>query len=200
MAISVNFDRPKLDTTTAVAESLDVGTVTSIVGPPEAFEVRVFLDDIAIDPQTVAADPGISWAATTITGPGGTFNNVRPGDVVSSATGFVSGQIVQTVSTDGTTVTTDVAADVDTNNELLTFTPGTLDATVYYLRLEHAISGTTLRITPKISLFDGTLVEDGTTNDGSDDVTYDDGSITSLSPITINLDTYLTNARQARTN
>ena len=197
MTIALNFDRPKLDTTTAVMETLTPDTVATV---SDSFELRVYLSAVTIDNVVIAADPGISWATTTITGPAGTFDNVREGDVVSSATGFVSSQVVSTVSLDGSTVTVDVAADVDTNNEILTFTPGTLDATVYYIKLDHILSGSTLVLTPKISKFDGTLVADGATDDGSDDVVYADGSEQVLQSITFNLDSYLSNARVSRTN
>ncbi len=197
MTIALNFDRPKLDTTTAVMETLTPGTVATV---SDSFEVRVYLAGVTIDNEVVAADPGISWAGTTITGPAGTFDNVRAGDVVSSSTGFVSSQAVTIVSADGSTVTVDAIADVDTNNEILTFTPGDIDATVYYLKLDHVLSGSTLVLTPKISKFDGTLVADGATDDGSDDVVYADGSEQSLQSITFNLDTYLSNARVSRTN
>ena len=197
MTVALNIDRPKLATTTVVAETLTPGTVANV---SDSFELRVYLAGVTIDNTVIAASPGISWTGSVITGPADTFNAVRPGDVVSAATGFTSSQIVSTVSADGSTVTTDVVADADTNNEILTFTPGDIDATVYYIKLDHTLSGNVLTLTPKVASFDGTLVADGATNDGDDNLTYSDGTEKVLPALTYNLDTFLSNARVARTN
>ena len=198
MTVALNIDRPKLDTTTVVAETLTPGTVATV---SDSFELRVYLAGVTIDNTVVAADPSISWTGTTLTGPADTFDGVRAGDVISSSgSGWTSSQIVQTVSADGTTATTDVAADNNGNNETLTFTPGNIDATLYYVKLDHVLAGNVLTLTPKIASFDGTLVADGATDDGDDNLTYSDGTEKSLSPITFNLDSFLSSARVARTN
>lgn len=197
MPIAIAIERQKLDTTLTVNENIDVGT-PDVSG--DNIELRVFLDDVLIDNVVIAADPGISWSGTSITGTAGDFSSVRAGDVLSSSTGWVSGQIVDSVATDGSSVTMATAADVDTNNEELTFTPGTIDSTLYYIRLNNVISGQSLTVTPSISVFTGSKVSDGAVNDGSDEVTYDDGGISNLAVTTINLDNFLTNARVSRTN
>lgn len=197
MTISIAFNRPKATATNNVNETIDVGTA---IATSDYVELRVFLDGITVDNTVVTADPGISWTGATITGPAGTFSDVRVGDVISSSTGFVSSQVVNAINVDGSQVTASASADVDTNNEELTFTPGTIDSTLYYIRLAHTTSGNTLSVVPTISCFDGTLVEDGSTDDGSDDVTFAQGTQKTLNGVTLNLDTFLTNARVARTN
>lgn len=195
--IAISFDRPKATSTLTVNETIDVATPTVA---SNYVELRVFLDDLSVDNQVIAADPGISWTGSVITGPAGTFDDVREGDVISSSSGWVSGQLVSSVSTDGSTVTASASADVDTNNEELTFTPGTIDSTLYYIRLNHSTSGNTLTVVPVISCLDGAGVADGATDDGSDEIDFDAGSKKTLPSVNINLDSFLTNARVARTD
>lgn len=195
MPISLNFTRPALATTVANTEDIDFSTPT-IVG--DAIEMRVYLDNLTIDNTVVPAAVGISWVGTAITGTAGDFSDVRVGDVISSATGWVSSQLVTAVAVDGSSVTASAIADVDTNNEILTFTPGDIDSSLYFIRLNHSISGSSVVVTPTISCLDGTLVADGAVDDGDDEVTYGDGAVKTLNSFTINLDPYLTNARVAR--
>lgn len=197
MPIAIAFDRPKASATLTVNETIEVGTPTVA---SNYIELRVFLDNLTVDNQVIAADPGISWTGAVITGPAGTFDDVREGDVISSSTGWVSGQLVSSVSADGSTVTASASADVDTNNEELTFTPGAIDSTLYYIRLNHSTTGNTLQVSPVISCLDGSGVADGATDDGSDEVDFDAGTKKSLPSVNINLDGFLTQARVARTD
>lgn len=195
--VDIAITRPKLAATNVVNETLaaDTPVVTS-----SYIELRVYVDNLTIDNQVIAADPGISWTGAIITGPAGTFDNVREGDVISSSTGWVSSQTVSAVSVDGSQVTASASADVDTNNEELTFTPGNIDSTLYILRLNHSTSGSILNVTPVISCLDGSGVADGSVLDDDDEVTFTDGTQKTLAGVAINLDSYLTQARVARTN
>ena len=207
MPIAVSINRPKLATTTTLNENIDFDPAVLV---SDEIEIRVFLDNITIDPLAIvdlSVDP-ITWAAagTTITGVAGSFSSVKEGDVITSTSGtdFANTQTVSSVNVDGSIVTFAPAADGNTDSgngaSTLTITPGDLDTTLYYVRLKNAVSGTNLTVTPRISCFDGTLVAEGGTADDSDDVVFADGTIKNLTPSVINLDTYLTNARVARTN
>lgn len=201
MVIPVSINRPTASQTLPVVNNLDADTNVTVTS--NYIELRVFLDNLTIDNTVIAATTDISWVGTTITSVNNDeFAAVRPGDVVSSTTGFVSSQIVSAVSVDGTTITLATAADVDTNNEELTFTPGDIDSTVYFVRLAHNTSGSNLIITPSISTLSGTQVQDGAVDDGSDAevVTYADGSVKTFPTASVNLDTFYTNARIARTD
>ena len=195
--VDIAITRPKLAATNVVNETLaaDTPVVTS-----SYIELRVFVDDLTIDNQVIAADPGISWTGAVITGPAGTFDNVREGDVISSSTGWVSSQLVTAVNVDGSQVTASASADADGNNEEITFTASDIDSTVYFLRLNHSTTGSILNVTPVISCLDGAAVADGSVDDGSDEVVFTDGTQKTLAGVAINLDQFLTNARVARTN
>lgn len=206
MPVSISFPRPKATLTNTVNENVEFDTPT-IVG--DAIELRVFLDNLTIDVLNIVdlSVAPITWTAagTSLTGIAGSFSDVRIGDVITSTSGtdFASSQTVASVSVDGSTLTFAPAADGNADSgqagSTLTFTPGDIDSTLYYIRLTHSTSGNNLTITPSISCFDGSLVADGAVNDGSDEVTYDDGvTFKTLPAFNINLDSYLTAARVAK--
>ena len=201
MAIAITLDRPVLTATSQVMENIEVGTA---VAAGTDIDFRVFVDDLTIPDTVVAASADIAWVGTAITATGaavGAFADVKVGDVISSATGWTSSQTV-TVKTDDSNLVASAVADTDTNNEILTFQAGStgdLDASLYHVKLTHSLSGSILTIVPTFSCHDGTLVFEGTTANNSDEAAYADGSVKTLPAITINLDSYLTNARVPRT-
>lgn len=211
MAISISLDRPAAALTNNVIESIEVGTATA---SGTDVDLRVFLDNLTIDTESIAdlslaTGADITYASTgnTITtGVAGTFDNVRVGDVVSATvnTGDFSGQTVELISVDGLTLTLSANPDAQVGSqsagETLVFTPGDIDSTLYFIKFTHTISGNNLVITPKVSCFDGSLVAEGVAGGtaDSDEVVFADGSVKTLPVITINLDAYLTGARVAR--
>lgn len=207
MPIAVTISRPKLDQTNSIMENIDVGTAATIA---DEVELRVFLDGITIDTEAIVdlSIAPITWTAagTQITGIAGSFSNVREGDLITSTNGtdFASTQAVTAVAADGSTVDFAPAADGDGDSgqgaATLTFTPGDIDATLYYIRLKHTVAGSVLSVTPRISCMDGTGAIEGGTADDSDDVVFADGTIKNYAASTINLDAFLSNARIARTN
>lgn len=205
--IPLNFNRPKLNQTLAE-------TVTIDFEPPavngDDIEIRFFLDNIVIDPITITdlSIAPITWTTggTSITGDVDSFINVRIGDIITSTSGtdFASGQIVTDVSSTFNSVTVDQPIDGDTDSgqagSSITFDAGTLDTTLYILKLTHQTSGSRLNIRPTVSLFGGFQAQEGTTDDDTDNLTFDDGRQRKLATLKFDLDKFLTNARVSRTN
>ena len=209
MAIAITLDRPVLTATSQVMENIEVGTA---VAAGTDIDFRVFVDDLTIPAVTIVdlSVAPITWtlAGTTLTGIAGSFSNVKVGDVITSTSGtdFANTQIVQTVAADGATLTflpgADGVADSGNGASTLTFTAGStgdLDASLYHVKLAHSLSGSILTIVPTVSCHDGSLVFEGLTANNSDEAAYADGTVKTLPAITINLDSYLTNARVPRT-
>lgn len=205
--ITLNFDRPKLNQTLPDSVTLDVDTP---VVSGDDIEIRFFLDNVLVDNQVINDLSSITWdtVSPTITGGSGTFSSVRPGDVISSTSGtdFTSGQIVTDVSVTGNTVTLDAPADGNTDSgqagSSLTFTPGTLDTTLFILKLTNVIKEDTniLQVRPTVSTFTGTKSSEGTSDDDDDNLTFDDGRVRRLATLQFDLDQFLTNVRKARVN
>ena len=201
MAIAITLDRPVLSATNQVMENIEVGTA---VAAGTDIDFRVFVDDLTIPDTVIAASADINWVGTAITATGaavGAFADVKVGDVISSSSGWVSSQTVLTV-TDSSNLVASAPADVDTGNEQLTFQAGStgdLDASLYHVKLAHSLDGSILTVVPTVSCHDGTLVFEGASANNSDEAAYADGTVKTLPAITINLDTWLTNARVPRT-
>lgn len=201
MAIAISLDRPVLTATNTVNENIEVGTA---VASGNDIDFKVFLDDLTIPDEVIAASADINWVGTAITATGaavGAFANVKVGDVVSSATGHTSSQTV-TVVTDSSNLIISAIADADGGNEQLTFQAGStgdLDSTLYHVKLTHSVSGSILTVVPRIYCHDGSNVFEGSSADNSDDVLFSDGTAKTLPAVTINLDDFLTNARVPRT-
>lgn len=205
MAISINLDRPVAAPTSSVSESIEVSTA---VATGSDIDFKVFLDDLTI--PTITTDttfPTWSTGGVIIQGAAGQFDDVRIGDVVSSAVDFngANERIVAAVDLVlfQVTLTAAPAADATSGAEHLTFTAGStgdLDSTLYHVKLTHVVNGTTLTVTPKFSCHDGNGVFEGNPvgDANSDDVVFADGNVKTLPSITINLDSYLTNARVPR--
>lgn len=194
MPISGNIDRPKLSTTTTVAVSIDNKT-PAFSG--NKLNIPVVLDNVAIDTFTVASCTTTN-SNTTVTGAVGAFSSVRAGDGVSG-TGIAGGTKVQSVATNGSSIVLTAAATAS-GTVTLTFDPGTVDATLYILSINHVISGSTIRVVPTLYQFDGTQVKDG--GSGYDAATTATAGNTpiDLASVTFNLDDYLSKARKPRTN
>jgi hypothetical protein len=194
MPISGNISRPKLSTDTTVAIEIDTKAIT-VSG--NKINLPVVLNDLATSTFTVANCTTVN-SNTTVNSTVGAFSNVRAGDSVSG-TGIPGGAKVQSVATNGSSFVLSAAATAG-GTVTLTFDPGTIDATLYILSIDHSISGSQIRVVPTLYQFDGSQARDG--GSGYDAATTATAGSTAvdLSTITINLDTYLAKARKPRTN
>lgn len=193
MPISASLSRPKADQVVTVS--------TSIVDKPVTVSgnkmlLRVVLEDVALPTFTVSSVTTANGSAT-VTASTGSFSNVRVGDTVSG-TGIPGSTKVQTVNVAGSSMTLTAAATAS-GSITLTVNPGTIDATLYIMELEHVISGSTVTVKPTLYTFDGKNVAD-TTGTGDDGVTTTKGTATTLGQSVLNIDTFLSNARKPRTN
>lgn len=194
MPISGNISRPKLSTTTSVAITIDNKT-PAFVG--NKLNIPVVLDNVAIDTFTVA-NCTTTNTNTTVSGAVGAFNSVRAGDGVSG-TGIPGGAKVQSVAANGSSFVLTAAATAS-GTVTLTFDPGTVDATLYILSIDHVITGSQVRIVPTLYQFDGTQVKDGGSGYDAATTATTGGTAIDLNSITMNLDDYLAKARKPRTN
>jgi hypothetical protein len=201
MPIAVTVTRPKLETTNDFQISVIPSTATT---EGNKIFLKVLLDNLEPDPVTFSCS--FTSASDSVTFTNNTGKNIstliRVGDVVSGVgSPFDVGAYVTAVSVVGTAVTltiSDTASSTGTEN--LTFAVGTVDSTVYILELDHSGSGSNLLVRPALYTFDGTKVADAN-RDGDDDATINDASSkANLAIQSINIDTYLNNARLQRTN
>ena len=187
--------RPKLSTSLAFSTAL---AAENPVETSNYFTIKVKNPNFAPTEFTVTAD--ITTASDTITTTNGGFANIRVGDVLNS-TSLDTDSVVVSKTVDNNTIVVDLDATGTATGETVTVTPGTIAATYYYVKLEHEFTGSKLKITPTLYLFDGTKVAEGGTLDNSDNATINDyASIQQYTATTIDLDTYYTNARLPRTN
>lgn len=203
MPIALNVTRPKLESTNTVGVNVVAGTVTE--STPN-IELVVRLQDL--QPNT---SPNFT-CSYTLGSDQVTFTNttghpidklIRAGDILSGdEIAFPNNEYVTAISAVGTAITLTMSGDAQANgtDEVLTFAPAPIDSTLYIIQLTHSSNGSSLIVTPKIYAFDGTNVEDADAN-GVDDSVIGDASVTkTFGSHTINIDTYLQNARIARTN
>ncbi len=204
MPVPISITRPKLAATNVVNESIDFGTAAIPVDDATAIELPVYLSNLDIDDIVVSAGPTWSTASADVVGAPGDFSNAKPGDFLSTPIDISTPIEVSSVSGDGSTITlaSNPPADTNSGSEVVTVDPGAIDATVYILRLKHAVSGTSLVVTPTIYCLDGSAVEEGLgSQDDYDNATIGDATVVKTLPTaTVNLDSFLTAARVARTN
>jgi hypothetical protein len=190
MAITVGsgFSRPK------AAQSLTQAVSVTVLNPTEAdgsdsFVQYIQLDNITPDPVTATATADNSDVTLVVQ----TGKDIRVGDVVSG-TGIQGGTVVTGVS--GTTVTIDNATTQALTDESLTFTPPETDAKLIGIQGNFSLSGTNLVL--RIRGYAG----DGSTVDGPTDSTVvgDMGTATADTTIRVDLDSFLSGMRKARTN
>lgn len=201
MPINVTVARPKLNTTNNISISLSPDNPTQ---SDSKIFLKVFLNDLAPDPITFSCT--FVDAENTLTFTNNTGKNIsnviRIGDVISGANSpFTVGAYITDISVVGNTVTVTVNEDATVSGtENLTFTAGQIDSTLYILELDHIASGSNLQVRPALYTFDGTKVLDAN-RDGDDDVLVTDavGKAT-LALQSINIDSFLLNARLQRTN
>jgi hypothetical protein len=194
MPISGNISRPKLDTVTTLATSIDLKTP---VVSGNRINIPVVLEDVTISTFTVPNCTTIN-TNTTVSAAAGSFNSVRAGDGVTG-TGIPANTKVQSVAANGSSIVLSAAATAG-GTVTLTFDPGTVDATLYILSLNHVFSGNVIRVVPTLYQFDGTQVKDsGSGYDAATIATAGSNPI-ELNPISINVDDYLNKARKPRTN
>ncbi len=193
--VSLAGARDKLDTT--IPLNIDVIAKTPTEPNATTIEIRFTLDDIALDQFTVPSVDTVTSTADLVT-TGGGFANVRVGDDVSG-TGIPVGAYILTKTDDNNLIMDQNATATGTITA--TFNSAkTVDATVYTLQVEHAINGQTMTAKTTYYQFDGTAVADADSDD-DDEVTVSSASKTvNFSTQSIDLNAFLTNARQAQTN
>lgn len=193
MPISASLSRPKADVAVAVSTSIADKPVT-VSG--NKMLLRVVLEDVSLPTFTV---PTVTTAngSATITASAGSFSNVRVGDTITG-TGIPAATKVQTVNVAGSSITLTAAATAS-GSVTITVNPGTVDATLYIMELDHVVSGSTVTVKPTLYTFDGKNVAD-TTGTGDDGATTVKGTPVALGQQILNLDTFLSNARKPRTN
>ena len=189
MPFNIDNDIPKQSPTSSVVESVDQTTTDNGAG---IITSRVFLSGVTVDGIVVPAGP--TWATDTITGNPGDFSNVRVGDEISSATGWVSSQTVLSVSTDGSTVTASASNDsvVNSGSEAITFAPASaVNITLYIIRVTHTDPARSLVANVEIATFDGKLAGNNT-----DDESFANGTLQSGNTIpTFDMATFYANCR-----
>jgi hypothetical protein len=205
MAINLSIDRQKLNTTLAYPFDIISGTVEE---DGQVLRLPVKLQNLTADPYTVAVDYANGSADLTFVNSTGNpiTDYIRPGDVISGdAVAFpASTEYVTAVTEDASnnvTVTVNANTAQAGTGVNITFTPQPVNATVYIVELTFSTTGSNLRVSPKIYTLDGSVVEDGDQN-GDDDAVVGNGTVTNLSPsvVTVNIDTFLEEARIDRTN
>lgn len=201
MTIDLTVSRPKLDTTNNVSVSIIPDTATL---DGSKILLKVLLDNLS--PNSVSFSCTFVEAENTITFTNNTgkpiSSLIRRGDVVSGGSSPFSGTAyVTNIEAVGNAITLTISEDATTSGTAtLTFAAGTIDSTLYILELDHAASGSNILIRPALYTFDGTKVEDAN-RDGDDDLTIADASSkANLAVQSINVDSYLNNARLLRTN
>lgn len=201
MPIDVTVTRPKLEITNDFQISVIPSTAQT---EGNKILLKVLLNHLVPDPITFTCS--FTQDSDTITLTNNTGNNIstliRVGDVVSGVgSPFDVGAYVTSVSVVGTAVTLTISDTASTTgSSSLIFSVGTVDSTLYILELDHSGSGSNLVVRPAFYAFDGSKVADAN-RDGDDDATITDASSkTNLALQTINIDSYLNNARLQRTN
>ena len=201
MTIDLTVARPKLDTTNNVNVSLLPDTATM---DGNKILLKVFLDNLSPDSVTFSCTFTDTEDTVTFTNSTGKSISdlIRVGDVVSGVGSPFSGTAyVTNIEVVGTAVTLTISeAATGSGTEDLTFAVGTVDSTLYILELDHASSGSNILIKPALYSFDGKKVADAN-RDGDDDLSIADAtSKANLAVQSINVDSYLNNARLLRTN
>jgi len=196
MALTISGgSRPKLSTSLALSTSV---SADAVVESGNALTIRV--KNPSFTPATFTVLANVTTGLDVITTTGGGFANIRVGDVLNS-TSLDTNSVVVSKTIDNNSITVDLDATGTATGETITVTPGNIAATYYYVKLEHEFTGSKLKVTPTLYLFDGTKVAEGGTLDNTDNATINDyASIQPYSATTIDLDTFYTNARLPRTN
>ncbi len=213
MTINISLDRSKLDTTVSYVEDLSRQS-TSASGNSFLFPITIQTLDVPV----VADVTDATWVVeagttTTVTVNAGDTSNIRVGDLAfgpndTSATrtqgvDFGTGAYVSAVAAGTVDITLgggNVTVGAGTNVAFET-RPPLFDATIYILELEHTISGSNIRVTPKLHLFDGSLAADDPSASGYDGLLVANATNTvTFAQNTINADAFLTAARVPRTN
>jgi hypothetical protein len=194
MAITVSGGvRPKLTTTTSLSTNLTALTPTEAGSD---IQIRVVDNTFAATTFNVVAD--ITTGSDTLVGATNAFANIRVGDVLNSTS--LDTDSVVTAKTNNQTIVVDQVATGTATGESVAVTTGTLNATYYIVKLAHSLSGNKLTVVPTIYTMDGTKVSEGAVEDNDDNATTTDGTPTTLAGVTIDIDTFLTNARVPRVN
>lgn len=147
MPINLSFNRPRLEQSATVPLIFNIGSVTTSVSKAL---VPVLIE---INPLNITiANCVITEASTTITGNFQNFD-VRPGDIISSATALPLNTTV--VSSSATQIVISAGAEESVAVATLTIEPPTFFAKVADVELNLKVSGGSLKIEPTTFVYGG---------------------------------------------
>lgn len=199
MAISVSGAvRPKLNQTVTLPLSLvSKAIVEDDTG--DAFRHRVCLASLIPDPFTLT---GATWTtADGVVNLAVGISNLRVGDGITG-TGIPANTYVLSIASP-TQFTLSATPTVAGSNSTLNVTPPTFDATLMIVQTKFVAAASQLTVSHEVYLFDGTKAFDAD-RDGDDECVIADAlnfaKPLDRLPTSIDLDSYLTNARKAKTN
>jgi hypothetical protein len=191
MAISIadNLARPKLAQTVSVPVSVSVLNPTETDGS-DSFVQYIQLDNIQPAAFTETCNATNATPTLTVTS---APHTIRIGDVVTG-TGIASSSAVTAVSGNTITLNNNVTAGI--TGGTITFTPPETDAKLMGIQGNFTVSGTNLTLRLRAFAADGSK-----TNGPTDSTTVADmGTAVFDTNLRVNLDSFLSSARVARTN
>lgn len=192
MPVSVASGTRLKATTTDVLTPSILAPAPTLDDSGDAIIQYIQLENITPSPSTfTCASTTTTNESTTISG--ANLTNVRVGDGITG-TGIPGGTTIATKPT-ATTATLSQAATA-TGSVTVTITPPVLDANLIAIKTAMTQSGSELTFSISVYTTDGTLAQ-GTTADTSVYTSYTEVAAQRRT-VTIDLDTFLTNARVAR--
>ena len=200
MTIGISFDRSKLDTTNNFVEDIVNQTPTITTN---LIQVPITIETLAIDTGSATILGTYTTGSDLIDAAPGTFTNdvVRLGDVVqTNPTGDLPGATTVIAINSDAQIQISANPSAMNGDTTLDITPPTVDATVGIMEIAVTIGGSILSLTPKMYLYDGTVVADPSGSGYDEATTGDSTSTVNYAAATLNVDNYLTTARVARTN
>lgn len=200
MTIAISFDRQKLNTTNSFVD--DVNFVTPAINGT-VVQMPLVITALAVDSGSATILGTYTTGSDLVDAAAGTFTNdvIRIGDVVQTTpTGdFPASTTVLAVNSE-TQIQLSANPTAQNGDTNMTITPPATDATVGIVEVNITTGGSILNLTPKIYLFDGNVVQD-LSGGGYDQATdAESTSNVTYAAANFNLDSFLSNARVARTN
>ncbi len=203
MAIQIDYDRTKLNTTLA---SSNDSTLSNPVEGTKVWDLFLRLDNVTIDSQTETGVSGTTGTAV-LTKDAGVLGDLREGDLVTGPAGVPVGAYILSIDSE-TQLTLDSNLTGNVTSEDLDINDAgskSLNCTYMQVRLSFTEGVDFITFTPTIYLYDGTLTEDpGNTGTDTVDISQASQVITLASQTTptvrFGIDNFLSNLRVERTN
>lgn len=204
MTVAIGFDRSKLDTTNAFADDVGVApTITGVTITPPSIFLPLVITALPIDAGSATILGSYTTGSAQILAAPGTFLNsvIRVGDVVDTSPSgdFPASTTVLSVDSDEQ-ITISANPSAQNGDTTLTITPPAIDATVGIVEIQVANAGQVLQLKPIVHLYDGTQSADPSGTGYDELTTAEAANQITYANATVDLDTYLTNIRNARTN